>query len=70
MDALLRLAGLSLEEACSRALRGQQELGGSGGLIALDREGHFAAPFTTPAMYRGWIGDGDPVVKIFPDPGP
>lgn len=69
VDALLRLGGLSLEEACSRALNGQQELGGTGGLIALDRDGHFAAPFTTPAMYRGWIGDGDAVVKIFPDPG-
>lgn len=67
VDALLRLGGLSLAEACARALRRQQELGGSGGLIALDRGGRFAAPFTTPAMYRGWIGEGDAVVKIFPD---
>lgn len=66
VDALLRLGGLSLEDACQQALEQQRRLGGSGGLIALDRAGGFAAPFTTPAMYRGWIAKtGGPSVAIF-----
>ena len=31
------------------------ELGGTGGLIALDNEGHFALPFNTSGMYRGYL---------------
>jgi isoaspartyl peptidase/L-asparaginase-like protein (Ntn-hydrolase superfamily) len=66
VDARLRLAGQSLEQACTDALARQAELGGSGGLIALDREGRFAAPFTTPAMVRGWIGAaGAARVEVF-----
>lgn len=66
VSALLRLEGLSLEEACARALDGQRELGGSGGLIAVDRKGRSAALFTTPALYRGWVaGKGTPKVAIF-----
>ena len=68
VDALLRLAGLSLEQASARALAGAAAMDGSGGLIAIDSEGHFATPFDTRALYRGWIGmRGDAVVKIFDD---
>ncbi len=68
VDALVRLRGLALEEATSRALERAKKLGGRGGLIALDRDGRFATPFTTRALYRGWIAaDGEPVVKIFAD---
>lgn len=31
------------------------KLGGDGGVIALDAEGHFATPFNTDGMYRGWV---------------
>lgn len=41
-------------------------LGGSGGAIALDRDGHIAMPFNTSGMYRAWIGpDGNRGVAIF-----
>jgi beta-aspartyl-peptidase (threonine type) len=30
-------------------------LGGDGGVIALDADGHFATPFNTDGMYRGWV---------------
>ena len=41
-------------------------LGGDGGAIILSADGHAAAPFNTPGMYRGWIGaDGVPHVAIF-----
>jgi len=58
IDALMRHAGLGLEEACRRALAGLDGLG-TAGLIAVGADGGIAAPFTTPAMPRGWrIGDG------------
>jgi beta-aspartyl-peptidase (threonine type) len=43
-------------------------MGGNGGAIALDADGHIAIPFNTDGMYRGWIGaDGVPHVAIYGD---
>ncbi|MBB6187286.1 beta-aspartyl-peptidase (threonine type) [Rhodanobacter sp. MP7CTX1] len=43
-------------------------MGGNGGAIALDAEGHIAIPFNTDGMYRGWISaDGVPHVAIYGD---
>lgn len=43
-------------------------MGGNGGAIALDAEGHIAIPFNTDGMYRGWIGAaGVPHVAIYDD---
>ena len=56
--ALVRHAGLPLAEAAARAIDALGPLGGRGGLIAVDRDGALALPFTTPALYRGWaVGD-------------
>jgi beta-aspartyl-peptidase (threonine type) len=42
--------------------------GGDGGVIVLDRTGHFVAAFNTHAFWRGSIGpDGKQHVEIFPD---
>lgn len=42
--------------------------GGEGGAIALDGAGHFAMPFNSEGMYRGYVGpDGRIVVKIYRD---
>jgi isoaspartyl peptidase/L-asparaginase-like protein (Ntn-hydrolase superfamily) len=68
VDAGMRLAGLGLEHACERALARVTALGSHGGLIAVDAAGRVAAPFTTPAMARGWLGaDGEPNVSLFAD---
>jgi beta-aspartyl-peptidase (threonine type) len=43
-------------------------LGGNGGAIALDAQGHIAMPFNTDGMFRGWIGaDGIAHVAIYGD---
>ena len=64
----MRLRGVPLEKAASDALRRAKKLGGRGGLIAIDRQGRMATPFTTRALYRGWVEtEGEPVVKIFAD---
>ncbi len=64
VDALLRLAGLGIEDACQRALDAVSRHGGRGGCIAVDAAGTVTMPFTTAAMARGrtdpsgdvWIG--------------
>jgi L-asparaginase / beta-aspartyl-peptidase len=68
VDALMRHAGLPLAEACDRALAGLGDLG-TAGLIAVGAGG-IAAPFTTPAMPRGWrIGNGPIGVAVGPGDG-
>jgi beta-aspartyl-peptidase (threonine type) len=67
----MRVAGLEepVSDAAERVInRDIPSLGGSGGAIALDRDGNFAMPFNTEGMYRGWIGaDGVPRVWIWKD---
>jgi beta-aspartyl-peptidase (threonine type) len=68
VDAGMRLGGLSLEEACTRALARATALGSRGGLIALDRRGRPVLPFTTRGMYRGWVAAGGaPQVRVLAD---
>jgi beta-aspartyl-peptidase (threonine type) len=43
-----------------------ETLGGTGGLVAIDRRGNVALPFNTPGMYRGCHVAGRPArVEIF-----
>jgi beta-aspartyl-peptidase (threonine type) len=43
-------------------------LGGDGGAIALDRDGHIAMPFNTDGMFRAWLDRaGEVHVAIFGD---
>lgn len=67
--ALMEHRGWDVEQAAAHVVHEKlAALGGSGGLIALDRHGRFAMPFNTPGMYRGYVGvDGKPVAKIYQD---
>ena len=67
VSVLMEHKGLSLEEAAQATIGGKfAELGGTGGLIAIDRAGNIALPFNTEGMYRGYQLPGqNPVVKIF-----
>jgi beta-aspartyl-peptidase (threonine type) len=39
---------------------------GTGGLVAMDRNGNFAMQFNTRGMYRGYIGeDGKPHTFLY-----
>jgi beta-aspartyl-peptidase (threonine type) len=61
-------AGEPVERAAAAALEKARKLGGTGGLIALDRRGNFTMPFNTSGMYRGVVGaDGRPRVSIYKD---
>jgi len=44
------------------------ELGGTGGVISIDKDCNIAMPFNTSGMYRGYyLSDGKPVTKIYED---
>ena len=58
--------GMPVKEAAETALENAKKLGGTGGLIALDKEGNFAMPFNTSGMYRGQVdADGKISVEIY-----
>ncbi|MGH3687032.1 MAG: isoaspartyl peptidase/L-asparaginase family protein [Pseudonocardiaceae bacterium] len=66
VDALVRLAGLSLDAACRRALDEVGARAGTGGCIAVGSDGTVAMPFTSAGMFRGWIdATGDHRIGIF-----
>src|SRR5207302_3661583 len=57
--ARLRHRGQPLQEACLEVIGALAELGGRGGVVAVDRAGDLALPFSTEGMYRGFVrGDG------------
>jgi L-asparaginase / beta-aspartyl-peptidase len=62
LSALMKYRRMKLQEAAQTALDTVKELGGSGGLIAIDKNGEIALPFNTNGMYRGYV---DPKGKFF-----
>lgn len=69
-DLCARMAygGLSLEAAAQRVVMDVlPAIGGRGGLIAVDAQGHVSLPFNTEGMYRGQmrVGDAAPQTAIF-----
>ena len=62
----IRLVGQELEAAAKAALQEALEQGGDGGLIAVDREGRIATPFTSQGMARAALHpDGRVSVEVF-----
>jgi len=67
ISALMEYQGKSVEEAADIVINQKlTEMGGTGGLIAMDANGNIAMPFNTEGMYRGYIYEnGKTVVKIY-----
>ncbi|MFB6258528.1 MAG: isoaspartyl peptidase/L-asparaginase family protein [Flavobacteriales bacterium] len=56
----------SVEEAGKKVIRDKlEELGGTGGVIALDSQGNAAFPFNTSGMFRGMKRKGKEWVRMF-----
>ena len=65
-SAMMEYKGMSVQAAAQAALDKVGKLGGTGGLIALDKEGNFALPFNTSGMYRGRVdAEGKISVEIY-----
>jgi L-asparaginase / beta-aspartyl-peptidase len=66
VSALMLERGMTLREASENALAQAEKLGGTGGLIAVDKAGEIALPFNTSGMYRGYLApDGKFVIDIY-----
>ncbi len=66
---LMEYKNYSLQQAADEmVMKKVPQSGGDGGLIAVDKDGNIAMPFSTPGMYRGYVkDDGVIVVKIYKD---
>ena len=59
--ALVEYRKLPLQQAADEVIQNRlKNLGGSGGVIALGRDGAIAFSFNTEGMYRGWLTSADP----------
>lgn len=68
ISAMMQHGHYSLEEASSKVIGNLKELGGNGGVIAVDKEGNLSMPFNTSSMFRGFIkSDGERYVGILAD---
>jgi beta-aspartyl-peptidase (threonine type) len=66
LSALMKYRHTSITEGAELVIEKVANLGGQGGLIAVDRAGRFAMTFNTIGMYRGTVGaDSDPETAIF-----
>jgi beta-aspartyl-peptidase (threonine type) len=66
VSALMEYRGMKLQDAAQIVLDKVVKLGGTGGLIAVDREGNIALPFNTSGMYRGQVDpSGQFVIEIY-----
>jgi beta-aspartyl-peptidase (threonine type) len=67
--ARLRHAGQSLDLAARAVIDELVAAGGSGGVVAVDRGGALALPFSTAGMYRGYVREGGAVhTAIYDEP--
>lgn len=67
--ARMKYGGSTLQEAADQVVMKELvEMGGEGGVIALDREGNIAMPFNSEGMYRGSIDKaGTMTIQIYRD---
>ena len=69
ISALMQYRGLSLKEAAREVIQNKvPELGGDGGIVAVDKNGNMVAEFNTAGMYRATMNDkGELEIGIYKD---
>ncbi|MGI8556128.1 MAG: isoaspartyl peptidase/L-asparaginase family protein [Pyrinomonadaceae bacterium] len=67
ISALMEYKNLPVQQAADLVIKTKlQNLGGDGGVIALDREGNIGISFNSEGMYRAYIDtNGKPVIEIY-----
>ncbi len=66
MAARMKYKGLSLKDAARETIEHLTEIGGEGGLIAVDAAGNIALPFNSEGMYRAFMtAEGEVNVEIY-----
>lgn len=66
ISAMMEYKNMSVADAAKAVLDKVDQMGGNGGMIALDKNGQVAMPFNTAGMYRGMVtADGKITVLIY-----
>ncbi|MBW6536547.1 MAG: isoaspartyl peptidase/L-asparaginase [Mariniphaga sp.] len=66
ISALMEYKNVTVAEACREEIGKLGELGGTGGVIAIDANGNVAMEFNTSGMFRGYItSTGEKEIAIF-----
>ena len=67
--ARMKYKGLSLVDAAREAIQNLSEIGGEGGLVAVDAQGNVSLPFNSDGMYRGFVSSSAKMnVEIYRQP--
>ncbi|PSL47524.1 beta-aspartyl-peptidase (threonine type) [Chitinophaga niastensis] len=64
LSALMEYKGLSVQQAGNTVIKKVGDMGGDGGLIALDKQGNMTMSFNTEGMYRGTVTK-DGKIEVF-----
>ncbi len=69
ISAMMEYKGVSLQEAASEVIQKKvPELGGDGGIVAIDKDGNIAMEFNTAGMYRAHMNsEGELILRIYKD---
>ena len=66
ISAMMEYGGKSLKESANHVIHHKlTELGGSGGIIALDQKGNIVMEFNTEGMYRGYMNEDSLSILIY-----
>lgn len=67
ISAMMEYKGISLQEAAKEVIQNKlTQLGGTGGIVAIDHEGNVAMEFNTTGMYRAAMNaDGEITIGIY-----
>ncbi|MCX7797208.1 MAG: isoaspartyl peptidase/L-asparaginase [Melioribacter sp.] len=66
ISSLIEYKNMSLNDAANEIINKLSQLGGTGGVIAIDKYGNIAMPFNTEGMFRGYyLSDGKINIKIY-----
>ena len=66
ISAMMEYGGKSLKESANHVIHHKlTELGGTGGIIALDQKGNIAMEFNTEGMYRAFMTEDSSIISIY-----
>ncbi|MEI6140553.1 MAG: isoaspartyl peptidase/L-asparaginase [Mariniphaga sp.] len=66
ISAMMEYLKYDVQKACKKEVEKLTQLGGTGGVIGLDKNGNISMEFNTPGMFRGFIkSGGERKVEIF-----
>jgi beta-aspartyl-peptidase (threonine type) len=66
ISALMEYRAMTVGQSAQTVIDKVGKLGGTGGVIAIDKEGNIAMPFNTSGMYRGYIdSEGKLDIEIY-----